>query len=131
MSQAEEPAERIKVVQPILFYTAKATLREESASALKVIVKALSERPKISLRIEVHTDSRGSAKYNAELTQKRADSIRDALVAKGVDRARLFPIGRGEIYPVADNRTRQGRAANRRVEFLVIQQGSLKTLTAP
>jgi outer membrane protein OmpA-like peptidoglycan-associated protein len=67
--------------------------------------------------IEGHTDSQGNEAVNAELSSARAESVRAALVAKGVAADRLTAVGFGESQPIADNATTEGRAANRRVVF--------------
>ncbi|EMR13152.1 outer membrane protein A precursor [Methylophaga lonarensis MPL] len=74
---------------------------------------------RVEVRVEGHTDSVGSADYNLRLSQQRAESVVDYLVSQGITRHRLIPVGMGEGYPVADNTTAEGRALNRRVEFIV------------
>ncbi|HEY8375396.1 MAG TPA: OmpA family protein, partial [Nannocystis sp.] len=64
-----------------------------------------------------HTDSKGSDKYNKTLSQKRVNAVRDYLVKAGIDSSRLEPIGWGEEKPIDTNKTAEGRANNRRVEF--------------
>jgi outer membrane protein OmpA-like peptidoglycan-associated protein len=66
-----------------------------------------------------HTDSTGSDDYNLRLSQRRADSVANYLVLRGVTRARIETIGYGESYPVASNATADGRARNRRVEIKI------------
>ena len=66
-----------------------------------------------------HTDSTGSEQYNLDLSRRRADSVSNYLVSRGVARARIETIGYGEQYPVADNTTESGRAQNRRVEIRI------------
>ena len=75
----------------------------------------------VDVRVEGHTDSRGSEAYNLALSQRRAESVVAYLVSQGVNGSRLHPVGMGEGYPVADNGTAAGRAANRRVDFVVGQ----------
>ena len=67
--------------------------------------------------VEVHTDNLGSDEYNLTLSQRRADAIVAGLVARGADPAQLLAVGKGEGEPIADNATRAGREANRRVEI--------------
>ena len=74
------------------------------------------------MRVEGHTDSRGSDAYNLTLSQKRAESVRNYLISRGVSPDRMEPRGFGESQPIADNRTEQGRSQNRRVEFIIISQ---------
>jgi outer membrane protein OmpA-like peptidoglycan-associated protein len=73
--------------------------------------------------IEGHTDSTGSADYNLGLSLRRAESIRDALIASGVGEERLLAAGYGSRFPVADNETDEGRARNRRVEIVILKPG--------
>ena len=74
----------------------------------------------LKLQIAVHTDNRGSAKNNKELTEERARAIRDYLASQGVIEERLEASGYGESRPIADNNTESGRQRNKRVEFIVI-----------
>ena len=67
-----------------------------------------------------HTDSIGSDKYNNRLSQRRADSVKAYLVSKGIEPNRIYTEGKGEKQPIADNKTREGRAKNRRVEIEVV-----------
>jgi outer membrane protein OmpA-like peptidoglycan-associated protein len=74
------------------------------------------------IRVEGHTDSDGSESYNKKLSQSRADSVRQFLVDAGVDPSRLESVGYGESEPIDTNRTPEGKANNRRVEFTILQQ---------
>ncbi len=70
--------------------------------------------------IEGHTDDRGDASYNQELSQRRAQAVVAFLIDQGVDRSRLTAVGVGETQPIASNKTKRGRATNRRVEFVIL-----------
>jgi len=83
------------------------------------VAKALGDHPKITVRIEGHTDSRGSRRYNLRLSQHRDSSVRRYLIRRGVAASRMVAKGYGEEVPIADNRTKAGRAQNRRVEFVI------------
>ena len=72
--------------------------------------------------IEGHTDSRGSDRYNLRLSQGRANSVRSYLIRRGIDPVRMEAVGYGEQKPIGSNRTRAGRAQNRRVEFFITSQ---------
>ena len=74
------------------------------------------------MEIQGHTDNIGSAAYNKDLSQRRAESVRTYLIGKGVAEGRLTAHGYGLEQPVADNKTEKGRAKNRRVEFRLISE---------
>lgn len=96
-------------------------LRAESAPVLKIIAEALAAQPALKLRIEGHTDSSGDAAKNLDLSKRRAESVRNALAQQfKVAAERLTADGLGQTKPLADNATSQGRAQNRRVEFVKI-----------
>lgn len=97
----------------------KATLRPESMPILYNATEILLSHPDLNVEIQGYTDNSGSEKYNLQLSQKRANVIRDFLVAKGVAASRLTAVGYGEANPVMDNRTATGRAFNRRIEFKI------------
>jgi OOP family OmpA-OmpF porin len=78
----------------------------------------MKEHPEVRLRIGGHTDDQGSDSYNTQLSGLRAEAVRQALVTLSIDGNRLQAQGYGETQPVADNGTEQGRAQNRRVEFV-------------
>ncbi len=102
----------------ILFDVNAAVIKPESFGIIKEIAAALKENPSVKIRITGHTSSDGDDKANMELSQKRAAAVKDALVNEfGVDAAVIETAGKGETAPVADNKTKEGKAANRRVEF--------------
>jgi outer membrane protein OmpA-like peptidoglycan-associated protein len=86
---------------------------------LDEVARALHDRSTIVVSIEGHTDSQGSDDYNRELSETRAHSVRKFLMDRGIDGGRMAAKGLGEERPIDDNRTAEGRAANRRVEFLI------------
>ncbi len=100
----------------------KAVLTPEAEMILDEAVALLQETDEVlEVRVEGHTDSVGSEAYNMDLSQRRAESVIDYLVANGVNSTRLVPVGMGEGFPVANNDTDAGRAANRRVDFVVVE----------
>jgi OOP family OmpA-OmpF porin len=122
---AAEPAKvelegnRLKLPEPILFETGKATLKPESDAMLELVKGYLESKTYIStLRIEVHSDSTGNTQANQKLTEARAAAVFTALVRKGIDCKRLIAVGFGESKPIADNATPEGKAQNRRTEFI-------------
>ncbi|WP_372974472.1 OmpA family protein, partial [Muriicola sp.] len=85
------------------------------------IIKILNEYPTAKFTVEGHTDSVGSEKLNQELSEKRANSVRDFLVNEGIAADRLTAVGYGESKPIASNNTRAGRTQNRRVEINLVK----------
>ena len=110
---------RIELKQTVYFNTGKSRIKPISYGLLNEVAKAMGDHPKISVRIEGHTDSQGSEAFNLRLSQGRADAVRKYLIRQGVDGSRMVAKGYGEAVPIADNRTRGGREQNRRVEFVI------------
>ncbi|MFT6375590.1 MAG: OOP family OmpA-OmpF porin, partial [bacterium] len=112
---------RIVILEKVLFETAKAVIRPESFELLDQVSQIIVDNPQVG-RVEVggHTDSRGSDRYNLELSQRRSDAVRAFLIRRGVTEDRLIAVGIGEERPIDDNETDEGREANRRVEFNLI-----------
>jgi OOP family OmpA-OmpF porin len=102
----------------INFDTGKAELKKDGVAAVKEITALLKSNPTLKLSIEGHTDNVGDAASNKKLSEARAKSVTAAIVASGVEAARLSAAGFGQDKPVADNRTEEGRAKNRRVELV-------------
>jgi len=103
----------------ILFDVNTAILKPESYGVIKEIAGVLKEHSDVKISIIGHTDSDGSDAANLTLSQKRAAAVKDALANEfGIDAARIETDGKGETKPVADNKTKEGKAANRRVEFV-------------
>lgn len=106
------------VTYAITFETGKADLKPESMVEIARIAKLMTENPNISFEVQGHCDATGSDKVNDPLSQKRAEAIVAALVEQGIAGARLSAVGKGSHSPLADNSTEEGRAKNRRVEFV-------------
>jgi outer membrane protein OmpA-like peptidoglycan-associated protein len=111
---------QIKIKQKIHFETAKAKIRPMSFPILDEVADVLRGNAKIRVRVEGHTDSVGGKKYNKGLSTRRANSVREFLVEKGIAPDRLISVGFGLERPIESNKTKKGRAANRRVEFHII-----------
>jgi outer membrane protein OmpA-like peptidoglycan-associated protein len=113
----------VRVLQQVHFQTASATILPDSFPMLMEIAQLLKANPSIKkMRIEGHTDNRGGADYNLDLSKRRAASVRTWLVEHGIESGRLESEGYGLTRPVQTNDTDDGRAANRRVEFKITQE---------
>ncbi|MGY6519986.1 MAG: OmpA family protein [Lysobacteraceae bacterium] len=104
-----------------VFAPGQASLRPEARANLGRVVDFVQGRPSARILIEGHTDSTGSANLNQTLSQRRADSVKQALVELGVDASRMQSTGFGPNRPVASNASEQGRAQNRRVDIILSQ----------
>lgn len=104
-------------VYGIHFDTGKAAILLDSEPVLNEIVKLLQQNPILKLRVEGHTDNQGNAAANQALSEKRAQAVVAWLTGHGVTAGRLTAKGLGQIQPIADNATEDGRAKNRRVEL--------------
>ena len=114
--------EKIVITQKIHFEFAKANIRPVSYPIVDDVAYLLQRNPQIRLvRVEGHTDWIGGDAANQTLSERRANAVRDYLVAKGIEPDRLVAVGYGETRPVADNNSVEGRARNRRTEFTVVQ----------
>jgi len=109
--------DQIVIDEQILFDTGKARIKSVSHGILNAVVSVLTDYPLISVRIEGHTDSQGSSSSNKRLSDKRAASVLKYLTDQGIKAERMQSVGLGEDRPIDTNRTRSGRANNRRVEF--------------
>jgi OOP family OmpA-OmpF porin len=108
------------VTRGILFDVNKATLKPASMGVINEIAKMMRAHADLKLSVEGHTDSDGEKAFNQALSEKRAAAVKDALVEAGIAPSRLKTKGFGESKPVADNTTPEGKANNRRVEFVRI-----------
>ena len=106
------------VTNNILFETGKATLKPESMEEIQKVAEYMKKNPTARFEVQGHTDNQGSDKINDPLSQQRAEAVVKALEDQGVDPFNLRPVGKGSHEPVADNKTEEGRAKNRRVEFI-------------
>ncbi len=111
------PASRRLVFDDVNFDYDKATLRPEAHARLDEAAASLREWGDIKVEVAGHTDSRGSEAYNMGLSLRRAESVRNYLIGKGIPADRLVTKGYGESQPIADNSTNEGRFQNRRVEL--------------
>ena len=106
----------------ILFDSGKASIKDASIPVLRSIIAILNEYPNAKFVVEGHTDSVGRETTNQRLSDSRANAVKKYLTANGVDQFRLSSKGYGESNPIASNRTRAGRAQNRRVEINLVKE---------
>ena len=109
-------------IEGITFGLNSAKILPKSFKVLDGAIKVLQEFQKLPLTIEGHTSSEGKREKNMELSKARAESVKAYMVSKGVAAGRLHTIGYGPDKPVADNKTRKGKEANRRIEFKIQAQ---------
>jgi len=106
------------ITHGINFDVDKANIRPESMGTLNMIVNVMKTNPDLKFEVDGHTDNTGTAPHNLQLSQQRADAVRVQLVTMGIDAARLTTKGLGDTKPISDNSTQEGKANNRRVEFV-------------
>ena len=106
------------VTNNILFETAKATLKPESMAEIQKVADYMKKNPTARFEVQGHTDNQGSDKINDPLSQQRAEAVVKALESLGCDPFNMRAVGKGSHEPIADNKTENGRAKNRRVEFI-------------
>ncbi len=110
-----------KITLMIHFDTDKSDIRKSDEAELKMGIDFVKKYPGSEVRVEGHTDSVGTDKYNQKLSERRAEAVKNYFVRKGaVDASKITSAGYGETRPVASNETEQGRAQNRRVEILIL-----------
>ncbi|PNK60436.1 OmpA family protein [Psychrobacter sp. FDAARGOS_221] len=114
-------------IQVINFAVDKTDIPEENQAVLDRAVEVMKQVPDMELMIIGHTDSDGQDAYNQDLSQRRADSVKDYLVSKGVDASKLMTKGMGETDPIATNETDNGKFRNRRIEFTVHDETAMGT----
>jgi len=107
-----------KVALQVNFATDRTEILPESQPQIDQVVELLQQHPELTLGIEGHTDDTGDAGHNLRLSEGRANAVVKALVARGIDAARLTSAGFGSTRPVADNGSEEGKARNRRVELV-------------
>jgi outer membrane protein OmpA-like peptidoglycan-associated protein len=113
---------KIELTQKVYFAYNRARIKQRSYQLLRDVATVMKDRPSMTVRIEGHTDSRGGARYNRRLSQRRARSVRNFLIRQGISPTRMSAVGYGEDKPIANNRYKAGRDKNRRVEFFITHQ---------
>jgi OOP family OmpA-OmpF porin len=113
-----EGAKKELVLEGVNFETDKAILTPESSAVLDRVAASMHDWPEVRVEIGGHTDSQGRAAHNQKLSEKRAQAVKDYLAGKGIDPGRMTVKGYGMKSPIADNKTKEGRARNRRVDLI-------------
>jgi outer membrane protein OmpA-like peptidoglycan-associated protein len=117
--KAEKVIDRMTIT--VNFDFDKATIRKADMAELKKAIELIKKYPGAKVRLEGHTDWKGTDQYNQVLSERRAEATKEYLVSKGnIDAAGISTIGYGETKPVASNKTDEGRFQNRRVEVLIL-----------
>jgi len=119
----ETPQGTVFTLGDVLFETGQSTLSPGAQQRLAPLADYLRQNPERQIIVEGHTDAVGSERTNAELSQRRAEAVRDFLASRGVEPSRLIARGMGEGYPVASNDNSSGRQQNRRVEVTLARTG--------
>ncbi|MFI5301171.1 MAG: OmpA family protein, partial [Polyangiales bacterium] len=113
---------QVRITEQIKFKTGSAEILKESMPIVEAVAKVLKEVPEIKkLRVEGHTDNKGNAGANKDLSRCRAAAVMTALIKLGVEKTRLDSVGLGQEKPIDDNGTEAGRTNNRRVEFHIVE----------
>lgn len=105
---------------PIQFETGSNELTPASAATIAQIAQLMLDNPTVRIEIGGHTDSDGEEEANLALSQSRAEAVLAALTAAGIEPQRMIAVGYGETLPIGSNETQEGKARNRRIEFLVL-----------
>jgi len=114
---------KLEILETVFFRSGKAVIESRSFPLLNNVVEVLKAHPEIlKLNIEGHTDSQGNDLANKKLSQRRAEAVRVYLIGQGLEEARLSAQGYGEERPIESNQSAKGRAANRRVEFMIPEE---------
>lgn len=111
---------RVIILHNLFFATNETTILPESMPAMQDLYDLMNENPEIRIRITGHTDNVGSDEANQKLSEGRANSVRDDLIRRGIAPERIEAEGKGESQPITTNDTEEGRAQNRRVEFVIL-----------
>lgn len=119
----------IAIMDRIQFEVGKADLKPVSNVVIDEVVTVMKNNPQIvSVQVQGHTDTDGSAELNRKLSQARSETVVHYMVGRGIKQSRLEGKGFGPDVPIADNAIPEGREANRRVEFLILKQVATKTV---
>ncbi|MGN6110447.1 MAG: OmpA family protein, partial [Kofleriaceae bacterium] len=118
--QVQLTGDKLEILDVVYFETNKWVLLKRSNALLDNVAQVLNAHPDLAIRVEGHTDDRGSATWNTTLSQHRAEAVVAYLVKKGVAKDRLQAQGYGPTRPIAPNDTKENQAKNRRVDFVIV-----------
>jgi len=121
-AKVERVGEGIRLIldeNAINFDYAKANLTEKAKTNLNKLIPVFKKYPDTNINIAGYTDGKGSDEYNLKLSEQRAAEVQNFLLNNGISTDRITTIGKGETEPIAENETEEGRAKNRRVEFVI------------
>ena len=110
------------VIEGIFFDTDKDTIKSKSETVLNEALDVLKKFPELRVEISGHTDSRGGREHNVDLSQRRADAVKQWMIDHGIEGSRMTTRGAGPDEPIDSNETKAGRARNRRIEFKLLTQ---------
>lgn len=117
---------RVEFNEKILFDFSKADLGTGAKNSLNDLISVLNKYPNTNIEVQGHTDSRGTDEYNLGLSQRRADAVSDYLINNGIAAGRITTKAYGESAPAYPNDTQEHMAQNRRVEFLITANDTMK-----
>jgi len=112
--------QKVEIKETVYFDLNKATIKAISFKLLDGVAAALAAHSTLKIAVEGHTDDRAADDYNLKLSQRRAEAVREYLIKKGIDAARLTAIGYGESRPAVKGTSNEARDQNRRVEFIIV-----------
>jgi len=121
-SQCQALFDTVLAEQQIEFSPGKSGIPVKNENLLNRLMGVIKQCGDVKIEIGGHTDWQGPGKYNQALSERRANAVRDGLLARGASADNISAVGYGESQPIADNRSRKGRAANRRTEFKILEQ---------
>jgi len=113
----------VLTIGDVLFATGKSSLNASAQYSMDKLAEFLQKKQNRGLLVEGHTDSVGGDEYNLELSEHRAESVKNALIKRGIAPERIATIGYGKKYPIASNATAAGKQQNRRVEAIILNEG--------
>ncbi len=122
VTELQEDIDELILGQVVEFETASDIITDNGKQLLDEVFAALDQFPSVPVEIAGHTDDKGTPEYNMDLSLRRAEAVLTYLAARGADSTRFVVVAHGETQPIADNETAEGRARNRRIEFIALEE---------